>query len=62
MMKVVIIANQIKKENPELYKKVTIEEEMIFPIMIDTNLGVYKELLSPQIEEILKKNRKKQLY
>ena len=49
------LLKEIKKENPELYKKVTIEEEMIFPIMIDTNLGVYKELLSPQIEEILKK-------
>ena len=33
----------------------TVEEEMIFPIMIDTTLGVYKELVSSKIEEIFKK-------
>ena len=49
------LIEEIKTTNPELYKKVTIEEEMIFPIMIDTNLGVYKELLSNKIEEILNK-------
>ena len=49
------LIEEIKVTNPELYKKVTIEEEMIFPIMIDTNLGVYKELLSNKIEEILNK-------
>ena len=53
------LIEEVKKTNPELYKKVTIEEEMIFPIMVDTNLGVYKELLSPQIEEILKKIKTK---
>ena len=49
------LIEEIKTTNPELYKKVTIEEEMIFPIMIDTNLGVYKEILSNKIEEILNK-------
>ena len=49
------LIEEIKTTNPELYKKVTIEEEMIFPIMVDTNLGVYKELLSNKIEEILNK-------
>ena len=49
------LIEEVKKTNPELYKKVTQEEEMIFPIMIDTNLGVYKELLSSKIEEILTK-------
>ena len=45
------LIDEIKQTNPELYKKVTIEEEMLFPIMVDTNLGVYKELLSHKIEE-----------
>ena len=49
------LIEEVKKTNPELYKKVTKEEEMIFPIMIDTNVGVYKELLSSKIEEILTK-------
>ena len=53
------LIEEVKQTNPELYKKVTIEEEMIFPIMVDTNLGVYKELLSSQIEEILKKIKTK---
>ena len=47
------LIDEIKQTNPELYKKVTIEEEMLFPIMVDTNLGVYKELLSNKIEELL---------
>ena len=49
------LIDEIKQTNPELYKKVTIEEEMLFPIMVDTNLGVYKELLSNKIEELLNK-------
>ena len=49
------LIEEIKQSNPELYKKVSKEEEMIFPLMIDTNLGVYKELISSKIEEILKK-------
>ena len=53
------LIEEVKHTNPELYKKVTIEEEMIFPIMVDTNLGVYKELLSSEIEEILKKIKTK---
>ena len=49
------LIEEVKNTNPELYKKLTVEEEMIFPIMIDTNLGVYKELISSKIEEIFKK-------
>ena len=49
------LIEEVKNTNPELYKRLTVEEEMIFPIMIDTNLGVYKELISTQIEEIFKK-------
>ena len=49
------LIEEVKNTNPELYKKLSVEEEMIFPIMIDTNLGVYKELLSDKIEEIFKK-------
>ena len=49
------LIEEVKVTNPELYKKVSVDEEMIFPIMLDTNLGVYKELLSSKIEEILKK-------
>ena len=49
------LIEEVKTSNPELFKKLTVEEEMIFPIMIDTNLGVYKELLSAKIEEIFKK-------
>ena len=36
------LIEEIKITNPELYKKISVEEEMIFPIMIDTNLGIYK--------------------
>ena len=53
------LIEEVKNTNPELYKKITVEEEMIFPIMIDTNLGVYKELISSKIEEIFKKIIKK---
>ena len=49
------LIEEVKNTNPELYKRLTVGEEMIFPIMIDTNLGVYKELISTQIEEIFKK-------
>ena len=49
------LIEEIKNTNPELYKKITVEEEMLFPIMIDTNLGVYKELISTKIEEIFQK-------
>ena len=49
------LIEEIKITNPELYKKISVEEEMIFPIMIDTNLGIYKELISSKIEEIFKK-------
>ena len=50
------LIEEVKKTNPELYKKVSKEEEgMVFPLMIDTNLGVYKELISSKIEEILSK-------
>ena len=49
------LMEEVKNTNPELYKKLTEEDEMIFPIMIDTNLGVYKELVSSKIEEIFKK-------
>ena len=49
------LIEEVKTTNPELYKKISVEEEMIFPIMIDTTLGVYKELVSSKIEEIFKK-------
>ena len=50
------LIQEVKKTNPELYKKVSKEEEgMTFPLMIDTNLGIYKELISSKIEEILNK-------
>ena len=49
------LMEEVKNTNPELYKKLTVEDEMIFPIMIDTNVGVYKELVSSKIEEIFKK-------
>ena len=50
------LIEEVKNTNPELYKRISaVEEEMIFPIMIDTTLGVYKELVSSKIEEIFKK-------
>ena len=34
------LLEEVKQSNPELYQKLSVDEELIFPIMIDTNLGV----------------------
>ena len=53
--------NSFNIMNKELFSqqfnKITIEkeEEIIFPIMLDTSLGIYKELLSSKIQDILNK-------
>ena len=49
------LIEEYKSTNPEFYEKLTKEEEIIFPIILETNLGVEKNFDSENISELINK-------